>query len=213
MKNRSLTLGLFLFVLVNSHSVNLCARDPQRTVGGFPIVLLEEPIGRVGENRSIHLGLSMDEAGVLSVVFLDRRNDPNNYLYDLYISQSSDGGSSWSRNLRISDVSSDPQAGSITAGLLGEYIGVTSSHGRVNSIWTDTRNGHQDAYTARIYTDPAVDARAIPESTDLQLGDTLRYTIRAVNTSGVPVAFQGAGFVTTPGGEPFGFGPGALPVK
>jgi hypothetical protein len=159
------------------------------------------------ERDQFHPWITIDERGVISVVFLDRRNDPGNYLYDLYMTQSNDAGLTWSRNLRISDVSSDPQAGQLTAGLLGEYIGVTSSYGRVNVLWTDTRNGHQDAYTARIYTEPSIDLHAIPESTTLNPGDDLNYTIRVGNTTAKAIDFWGTGFITLPWGDPFGYGP------
>lgn len=162
-----------------------------------------------------HPWISVDEMGVITVIFLDRRNDPNNYLYDLYMTQSTNGGSSWSENIRITDVSSDPQAGQVTAGLLGEYIGLTSSYGRVNALWTDTRMGHQDAFTARIYTDPTVDIQVIPETTTLSPGDDLSYTVHITNTTGDVIDFWGAGFVTTPWSEPFGFGPvdGPIPLS
>jgi hypothetical protein len=154
-----------------------------------------------------HPWITIDETGLISVVFLDRRNDPGNYYYDLYMTQSSDGGISWSGNVRISDISSDPQAGQIRAGLLGEYIGVTSANGRVNPLWTDTRNGHQDAFTARIYTNPAVDAVAIPEATSFQPGDDLTYTLRVINRTGESVDLTGAGYITLPWGDPMGMGP------
>ena len=145
-----------------------------------------------------HPWLTVDETGLISVVFLDRRNDPDNYLYDLYMTQSADGGLTWSRNVRVSDVSSDPQAGQLRAGLLGEYIGATSSHGRLNPLWTDTRSGDQDAFTARLFTDPDVDAVAIPESTLYHPGDEISYTLRVANRTGSDVDFTGAGYVTLP---------------
>lgn len=154
-----------------------------------------------------HPWITIDEMGTISVIFLDRRNDPGNYYYDLYMTQSSDGGLSWSENVRISDISSDPQAGQIRAGLLGEYIGVTSANGRVNALWTDTRNGHQDAFTARIYTDPAVDAVVIPDVTNVQPGDDMTYKLRVINRTGESIDFTGAGYVTLPWGDPMGFGP------
>jgi hypothetical protein len=161
-----------------------------------------------------HPWTTVDETGLISVVFLDRRNDSNNYFYDCYMTQSDDGGVTWSENIRLSDVSSDPQAGQVTAGLLGEYIGVTSSYGRVNALWTDTRRGHQDAFTARVYTDPSVDIQVIPESTSLTPGDDLSYTVHVTNTTGENVDFWGAGYVTLPWGDPFGFGPvdGPAPI-
>ena len=46
--------------------------------------------------------------GTLGVSWYDRRNDPQNYLYDLYYSQSADGGLTWSSNRRVTDVFSNP---------------------------------------------------------------------------------------------------------
>jgi hypothetical protein len=161
-----------------------------------------------GVNRDqFHPWISIDEAGVISVIFLDRRDDPGNYYYNLYMTQSSDAGVTWSDNIRISDISSDPQAGSARAGLLGEYIGLTSSNGRVNPLWTDTRNGHQDAYTARIFTNPSVDLMAVPELRNLNPGDDLNYTINITNTTGEGIDLWGAGYVTLLNGDPLGYGP------
>jgi len=114
-----------------------------------------------------HPWLSVNEDGVISVIFFDRRNDAANLYYDLYLTQSFDGGSSWTPNLRISNASSFPEtqlSASLIAGfdpekqpisasplaeLLGEYIGVSSVDRQVNMIWTDTRSGNQDAYGSR----------------------------------------------------------------
>lgn len=118
-----------------------------------------------------HPWLSVDEKGIISVIFLDRRNDPSNYMMDCYMTWSTDGGETFSRNIRLSTESSDPRAGSLgdiasgysatapagrcmplsgsRAGLLGEYIGLSTRNGvRAAPIWTDTRNGHQDAFFA-----------------------------------------------------------------
>jgi hypothetical protein len=92
----------------------------------------------------------VDERGVIYVVFYDRRNDPGNLLMDVYLTQSTDGGVTWSANKRVTTVSSDPTAGLIKAGLLGEYIGLTAIGGNVHPVWTDTRLGNQDVFTARV---------------------------------------------------------------
>lgn len=115
-----------------------------------------------------HPWISVNEDGIITVVFLDRRNDPANLSYDLYMSQSFDGGDSWTPNLRISNSSSypwaalaagqlntsfdprkQPMATSPMAGLIGEYVGVSSVDRYVNMIWTDTRLGDQDAFGSR----------------------------------------------------------------
>lgn len=110
------------------------------------------------------LAVAPDES--IIVVFLDRRNDPENLLMDLYMTTSTDGGNTWTENERISTVSCDPTAGSTLAervatpmrtdrpeiladraGLIGEYIGVAaSSIDDIHPIWTDTRMGDQDVF-------------------------------------------------------------------
>jgi hypothetical protein len=170
-----------------------------------PVRLNDDAVGN-GRDQ-FHPWLTVDESGRISVVFLDRRNDPNNYLYDCYMTHSEDGGLTWSENVRISDVSSDPQAGQALAGLLGEYIGVTSSQGRVNALWTDTRRGHQDSFTARVYTVPDVDAQVTPSSSVYHPGDNLSYTVQVANSTSEQIGFYGAGYATLPWGDPFGYGP------
>ncbi len=93
-----------------------------------------------------HPWITVDPMGRVWVVFYDRRNDPDNYLMDVYFTASTDGGQTWRPNDRITTVSSDPQAGPGRAGLLGEYIGLCASAYRAHVVWTDTRQGNQDAY-------------------------------------------------------------------
>ncbi|MBU1706397.1 T9SS type A sorting domain-containing protein [bacterium] len=92
-----------------------------------------------------HPWLTVDPLGRVWVAFYDRRNDPENYLFDLYFTASSDGGQSWINNQRVTTESSDPQAGS-RAGLLGEYIGLCASEAHTHIVWTDTRLGDQDVF-------------------------------------------------------------------
>lgn len=118
-----------------------------------------------------HPWLTVDNTGVVTVVWLDRRHDSQNRTYHCYISQSTDGGVTWSPNVQISEEPSDPanafrsgmsfekQAGDTTgtkhpyrsvptAGLLGEYIGVVSWNGVPTPVWTDIRNLNQDVFAA-----------------------------------------------------------------
>jgi hypothetical protein len=97
-----------------------------------------------------HPWISVDEEGRVWVVFYDRRNDPNGLLMDLYFTVSTNGGQSWRLNERITTVSSDPGAGTLDAGLIGEYIGWDARGGKALAVWTDTRLGNQDAYSAVI---------------------------------------------------------------
>ena len=119
-----------------------------------------------------HPWVCVDTSGVVTVVFYDRRHDQNNLLMDLYFTQSTDGGNTWSPNARITTVSSDPTAGS-RAGLIGEYVGLASYDGLPHAVWTDTRNGNQDVFTARLDSVPgsiAITHNKPPIPSEINLG-------------------------------------------
>lgn len=110
-----------------------------------------------------HPWLSVDEAGRVWVVFYDRRHDPDGVLMDVYFTASTDGGQTWRANERVTTVSSDPGAGTLDAGLIGEYIGWQARGGKALCAWTDTRLGDQDVFATLIdsvFTESAVDGRA-----------------------------------------------------
>ncbi len=107
------------------------------------------------ENRAypvdqFHPWISVDEAGRVWCAWYDRRNDPNNLLMDVYFTVSEDGGQTWRANERITEVSCNPGAGTLDAGLIGEYIGWHASADKAVCVWTDTRLGDQDAFVAII---------------------------------------------------------------
>jgi hypothetical protein len=113
------------------------------------------PPGRVNDDPvangcdQFHPWTCVSGDGAVNIVFYDRRLDPANLLMDVYLAQSLDGGTSFNPNVRLTTVSSDPTTGSTRAGLIGEYIGLAAvTATRVHAVWTDTREGNQDVYTA-----------------------------------------------------------------
>ncbi len=101
-----------------------------------------------------HPWLDVDQNGVITVIFYDRRNDTNNLLMDVYITQSFDGGETWTPNRRVTSVSSDPSASK--SGLIGEYIGLDTWNAKPFMVWTDTREGTQDVYFGMDTTEVSV---------------------------------------------------------
>jgi len=134
-----------------------------------------------------HPWAAVNQDGVISIAFYDRRNDPSNLSFDVYLTQSYDGGQTFTPNKRVSTVSSYPLAflssgltktpldpltayygdkpleASPLAGLIGEYIGISSYGYQNNLVWTDTREGYQAVYTAKVITKLLIPKLQFPE--------------------------------------------------
>src|SRR5437588_13043287 len=98
--------------------------------------------------------------GRLNAMWLDRRLDPSNVLFQAWYSSSTDGGATWEADTQVSDapglgfdlnVGLPPGSGNAA----GDYWGLDSAGGYVYAAWTDTRNGDQDIYTSRADRTPA----------------------------------------------------------
>ena len=87
--------------------------------------------------------------GTLAVKWWDRRNDPgDDSLTDVYMTMSSDGGNSFSKNFRITNhnwVFGPVEAG-FAASYHGDYDGITSDGGNFYLSWSDERSGDADAF-------------------------------------------------------------------
>jgi hypothetical protein len=90
--------------------------------------------------------------GTVDLSWYDRRQDPENHLFDLYYAYSADGGRSFSQNLRVSEVSSDEQYSHHQNGMvfMGDYLDIDSSFGKAHVVWVDTRNQKADAFIAHV---------------------------------------------------------------
>lgn len=145
-----------------------------------PIRVNDDPLG--GDVDQFHNWMVCNDEGVLVSVWYDQRTDPNHYEFDVFAAYSYDGGATWTSNHRISSASISPdylpgagaeareigvspgveiaEAASPQAGLIAEYIGVSSVGDKVVAVWTDTRFLTQDVYSARWYL-PLTDGRLL----------------------------------------------------
>jgi hypothetical protein len=140
------------------------------------------------ECDQFHPWLYVDEQGVIHVIFYDRRNDEGRNLWmDVYYTRSTDGGETFSPNMRITTESCDPTAGTITAGLLGEYIGLTAYDNIIHPVWTDTREGNQDVYTASVDVSTGVEDE---EERPIPTGFVLHQNYPNPFNSGTGISFR-----------------------
>lgn len=131
-------------------------------------------------------------AGNLHIVFYDRREDPQNHLMDVFYALSTDGGASFEPNVRVTEVSSNPDRG-FGGRFIGDYIGITSHGSRLHVAWTDTRNAlpgsldNQDIFTDRLSKPPVL--TTIP-SQDIDEESLLNFTARADDPEGDLLTFD-----------------------
>jgi len=101
--------------------------------------------------------ISVDDSdGSVNVAFYDMRDD-NGQLMNLYLARSTDGGNSYLGSIRVSSLGSNPRiqanVGALPTGTrlgIGDYIGLTTSHGKAHALWTDTRSGKQEIFYSNV---------------------------------------------------------------
>jgi hypothetical protein len=119
-----------------------------------PVRVNDDPIGDGKDQFQPQIAAAPD--GVVSVMFFDRRNDPNNLLIDVYLAQSSDGGQTFHSNVRVTSVASDPSVDApvpddgTNVTFFGDYQGLAVDNHFAHVFWNDTRTGSQQIFTAAI---------------------------------------------------------------
>ncbi len=92
--------------------------------------------------------IAVTEDGRVAVKWWDRRNDPvNDGLTDVYMTISADGGSTFARNIRVTDhnwVFGPSALGSFH----GDHDGLAGDSGTFHLSWSDERGGDPDVYYA-----------------------------------------------------------------
>lgn len=79
--------------------------------------------------------------GTIDIAWYDRRNDPLDLRWDVYVAKSTDGGVSFSPNLRMNDTSFvSPFRSGSTEGWLGEYLGLAVDSSYMYVAWTSSVN-------------------------------------------------------------------------
>jgi hypothetical protein len=121
-------------------------------------------------------GIAAAPNGRFDAAWIDFRNDNGNLLSDTYYASSTDGGATWSKNIRVSDASSNRHYGQFANySDVRSNINIASNNYAANIVWDDSRKASPSADIQDIYFG-AVQQAAIPESTST----TILYIIAAV---------------------------------
>ncbi len=117
-----------------------------------PVRVNDDPVGDGKDQFQPQVAVAPN--GVVSVMFFDRRNDPNNLKIDTYLAQSTDGGQSFHSNVRVTSVSWDPNIDApipddgTHVTFIGDYQGLAVDNHFAHVFWNDTRTGAQEIFTA-----------------------------------------------------------------
>ncbi len=96
--------------------------------------------------------VTIDESGIVHVVWYDRRQD--GFDIDVYYTTSLDGGVSYEPNIRVTAAGFAPVLPSEggAASFIGDYNAIAAADGRAYPFYQDSRAGIQDVYVAIIPT-------------------------------------------------------------
>lgn len=103
--------------------------------------------------------LTVAPDGRLDAVWLDYRGDPTfkpganaeNAFQNVYYASSSDGGRTWSPNMRVSDRSIDRRLSDVWSTGVHSALGLASMDDRIYVAWDDTRNATADSKAQDVY--------------------------------------------------------------
>ncbi|MFX0211464.1 MAG: PKD domain-containing protein, partial [Candidatus Hodarchaeota archaeon] len=109
-----------------------------------------------GDNSQFLPWLDVDQqTGLVTVVWYDARNDPNNQLVEVFIAISSNGGATFQPNIRVSDGQSDCSVNNPLRyrGNYLEYIGIAAHSLMAHPVWSDNS---LDSANLDFFTDDVV---------------------------------------------------------
>jgi hypothetical protein len=115
-----------------------------------PLRVNDDPVGN-GRDQFFPW-ISVDGDGMVHLMWHDRREDAADDLFHIFVATSRDGGASFDRNVKVTDVASR----SSLTGFLGDYSAIAAGGGKIVPLWSDLRagTGEEDAY---VEVEPAFD--------------------------------------------------------
>jgi hypothetical protein len=96
--------------------------------------------------------IDVKQNGTIDIVWIDRRNDTLDWLFEVYFSYSTDYGQTFSPNMLVSDATIGPLPHPNS--WMGEYIGIDVDSSMAYIAWTDTRMGDSDIFFDTVTNPP-----------------------------------------------------------
>ena len=163
--------------------------------------------------------LIADPSGVIGCAFYEFGPKPSAYLIDVIMAQSFDGGSTFS-NFTVTDQPWDPSMdapwahGDSNLTFIGDYLGIDASNIGFYPLWTDTRTGIQNLFTAAVpekgcefiinrstLGQDEIDARRMQPANaagGLPVPDAFRIVVDGFNASALGLTGPGSNLPTLP---------------
>ncbi len=117
-----------------------------------PIRVNDDPLRNGANQFQPQMVVAPD--GVISISFFDTRIDPQHRLIDVFLTQSTNKGASFLKNVRVTTQSWDPAVDAPIDGsgeqFIGDYQGLAADNHFVHPFWNDTRTGKQEIFMAAV---------------------------------------------------------------
>ena len=92
-----------------------------------------------------------DSDGTIHISWRDTRNDPNRLKTDVFYTKSTDGGSTFMPEVKVTSAMSDETTAGSSADQYGDYEGLAVRNGNAHPFWTDRRTPTpEEIFTATI---------------------------------------------------------------
>ncbi len=157
------------------------------TTWSAPMIVNDDGDDEIGRRAidQFHPSISVNDRGIVTLSWYDRRDDPLNRMTHYYMAHSFDGGLTFSENFAVS---SEPTnfgtVGSRNNGFgIGEYVQTVSSDHYAIPVWSDGRknNGDIDVYIAFV---PISQTSSVPDRV-VSIGSGLSIEEVTIDRSGV----------------------------
>jgi hypothetical protein len=125
----------------NGTDIFVASSSDRGATWSSPVRVNDDPTGAVKDQ--FNQWLAVDAAtGAVDLSWNDARNDPNDVKTDVCAASSTDGGASFSANVKVTTAQSDESAANPCAQAhdqYGDYEGIAAAGGSIHPVWTDGR--------------------------------------------------------------------------